>query len=65
MSEDITYQINRISTSPNNSSMENVVTSSLLFEMEKLLRDAGYSLYHFSSPIPNDIGTASQKADCF
>jgi hypothetical protein len=65
MSEDITYRINRISMSPNNSSMENFVTSSLLFEMEKLLRDAGYSLSHFSLPIPDDIGTASQKADCF
>jgi hypothetical protein len=41
--------------------MENYVTSSLLFELEKLLRDAGYSLSHFSLPIPNDIGTASTE----
>jgi hypothetical protein len=37
MNEDITYRINRISTSSNNLSMENFVTSSLLFELEKLL----------------------------
>jgi hypothetical protein len=61
MSEDITYRINRISTSSNNSSMENFVTSSLLFELENLLQDAGYSLSHFSLPIPNDIGTASTE----
>jgi hypothetical protein len=41
--------------------MENYVTSSLLFELEKLLRDAGCSLSHFSLPIPNDIGTASTE----
>jgi hypothetical protein len=61
MSEDITYRIDQISTSSNISSMENFVTSSLLFELEKLLRDAGYFLSHFSLPIPNDIGTASTE----
>jgi hypothetical protein len=29
--------------------------------LEKLLRDAGYSLSHFNLPIPNDIGTASTE----
>jgi hypothetical protein len=40
--------------------METFVTSSLLFELEKLLCDAGYTLAHFSLPIPDDIGTASR-----
>jgi hypothetical protein len=59
MSEDIIYRINRLSSISNNSSMETFVTSSLLFELEKLLQDAGYSLAHFSLPIPDNIGTAS------
>jgi hypothetical protein len=41
--------------------METFVTSSLLFELENLLRDAGYSLAHFSLPIPDNIGTASTE----
>jgi hypothetical protein len=40
--------------------METFVTSSLLFELEKLLRDVGYTLAHFSLPIPDDIETASR-----
>jgi hypothetical protein len=40
-------------------SFENYVTSSLLFELEKLLKDAGYSLSYFSLPVPDHIGTAS------
>jgi hypothetical protein len=47
MSEDIVYQVNRVTSSLNSSSMETFVASSLLFELEKLLRDAGYSLSHF------------------
>jgi hypothetical protein len=39
--------------------MENFVNSSLLFELEKLLQDAGYSLSHFSLPILDYIGIAS------
>jgi hypothetical protein len=39
--------------------MENFVNSSLLFELEKLLQDARYSLSHFSLPIPDYIGNAS------
>jgi hypothetical protein len=61
MSEDITYQINRVSSSSNSSAMENFVTSSLIFELEKLLQDAGHSLAHFSLPIPDDIGNASTQ----
>jgi hypothetical protein len=59
MSEDIVYQVNRVASSSNSSSMETFVASSLLFELEKLLRDDGYSLSHFNLPIPDDIGTAS------
>jgi hypothetical protein len=44
MSEDFTYRINRMSSSANNLSIEIFVTSSLLFELEKLLKDAGYSI---------------------
>jgi Cdc6-like AAA superfamily ATPase len=61
MSQDIIYRINRLSSGSNNSSMETFVTSSLLFELENLLRDAGYSLAHFSLPIPDNIGTASTE----
>jgi hypothetical protein len=61
MCEDFTYQINRMSSSANNLSIENFVTSSLLFELEKLLKDAGYSLSHFNLPIPDHIGTASTE----
>jgi hypothetical protein len=61
MSEDITYQINRVSSSSNSSAVENFVTSSLIFELEKLLQDAGHSLAHFSLPIPDDIGNASTQ----
>jgi hypothetical protein len=59
MSENITYRINRVSSSSNSSAMKNFVTSSLLFELDKLPQDAGYSLSHFSLPILDDIGTAS------
>jgi hypothetical protein len=59
MSEDITYRVNRLSSSSSTSSMGTFVTSSLLFELEKLLRDAGYTLAHFSLPIPDGIRTAS------
>jgi hypothetical protein len=41
--------------------MENFVTSSLFFELKKLLQDAGYSLAHFSLPILDDIGNASTE----
>jgi hypothetical protein len=58
MSEDIIYQINRVSSISNGSSMENFVNSSLLFELEKLLQDARYSLSHFSLPILDYIGNA-------
>jgi hypothetical protein len=61
MSEDIVYRVNRVNSSSNRSSMETFVASSLLFELEKLLRDDGYSLSHFSLPIPDDIGTASTE----
>jgi hypothetical protein len=60
MSEDITYRVSRLSSSSSTSSMETFVTSSLLFELEKLLHDAGYTLAHFSLPIPNDIATGSR-----
>jgi hypothetical protein len=59
MSEDFNYQINRMSSIGNNSLIKNYVTSSLLFELEKLLKDDGYSLSHFSLPIPDHISTAS------
>jgi hypothetical protein len=59
MSEDITYCLNRMSSNSNNISVQNFVTSSLLFELEKLLQDAGYSLSHFNLLILKDIGTAS------
>jgi hypothetical protein len=59
MSEDITYRLNRMSSNSNNISVQNFVTSSLLFELEKLLQDAGYSLSHFNLLILKDIGTAS------
>jgi hypothetical protein len=61
MSEDFTYRINRMSSNENNLSIENFVTCSLLFELEKLLKDARYSLSHFNLPIPDHIGTASTK----
>jgi hypothetical protein len=60
MSENFTYQINQMSTSANNLSIENFVTS-LLFELEKLLEDVGYSLSHFNLPVPDHIGTASTE----
>jgi hypothetical protein len=59
MSEDITYRLNRMSSNSNNIFVQNFVTSSLLFELEKLLRDIGYSLSHFNLTIPEDTGTAS------
>jgi hypothetical protein len=59
MSENITYCLNRMSSNSNNISVQNFVTSSLLFELEKLLQDAGYSLSHFNLLILKDIGTAS------
>ena len=59
MSEDILYQINRNSSQTNNFVLDSFVTSSLLFELDKLLKDAGYSLSHFNLPIPEYIGTAS------
>jgi hypothetical protein len=59
MIEDFSCQINHMSSSGNNSSFENYVTSSLFFELEKLLKDSGYSLSHFSLPVPDHIGTAS------
>jgi ATP-dependent DNA helicase PIF1 len=40
--------------------METFVTSSLLFELEKLLHDVGYTLALFSLPIPDDITTSSR-----
>jgi hypothetical protein len=61
MSEDIVYRVNRVASSSNSSSMDTFVASSLLFELEKLLRDAGYSLSHFNLPIPDDIGIASTE----
>jgi hypothetical protein len=58
MSEDFSYRIKRMSSRTNSLSIKNCVTSSLLFEMEKLLKDVGYSLSHFNLPIPDHIGTA-------
>jgi hypothetical protein len=60
MGKDITYRVNRLSSSSSTSSIEIFVTSFLLFELEKLLRNAGYTLAHFSLPIPDDITTASR-----
>jgi hypothetical protein len=60
MSEDITYRVNRLSSISSTSSMETFATSSLLFELEKLLRGAGYTLAHFSLPISDDIRTTSR-----
>jgi hypothetical protein len=59
MSEDITYRLNRMSSNSNNISVQNFVTSSLLFELGKLLQDVGHSLSHFNLPIPDDTGSAS------
>jgi hypothetical protein len=59
VSEDIIYRFNRVSSISNSSAMENFVSSSLLFELQKLLQDAGYSLSHFGLPISDDIGVAS------
>jgi hypothetical protein len=59
MSEDFNYRITRKSSSGNSLSIENYLTSSLLLELEKLLKDDGYSLSHFSLPVPDHIGTAS------
>jgi hypothetical protein len=61
MSEDFSYRINRMSSSANNLSIKNFITSSPLFELEKLLKDVGYSLSHFNLPIPDHIGTASTE----
>ncbi|KAJ1260553.1 hypothetical protein BS78_10G241500 [Paspalum vaginatum] len=59
MSKDIMYQMNHNSTQVNNTAADLFVTSSLLFELDKLLKDAGYSLSHFNLPIPEYIGSAS------
>jgi len=59
MSEDIRYHMNRNSSIPNSSASDLFVNSSLLFELDKLLRDAGYCLSHFNLPIPDNIGSAS------
>jgi ATP-dependent DNA helicase PIF1 len=59
MSEDIRYRMNRNSSIPNNSAADLFVNSSLLFELDKLLRDVGYSLSHFGLPIPDNIGSVS------
>jgi hypothetical protein len=48
-----------MSSNGNSSSIENYVTSYLLLELEKLLKDAGYSLSHFNLPVPDHIGIAS------
>lgn len=59
MSEDIRYRINHNPSQRTHSSVDSFITSSLLVELDKLLRDAGYSLSHFNLPIPADIGTSS------
>ncbi|XP_015693662.1 uncharacterized protein LOC107303361 [Oryza brachyantha] len=60
MSEDIAYRVVR-NTSQASSSTHPYVRSSLLIELDKLLRDAGYDLSHFSLPLPDDIGTISAQ----
>jgi hypothetical protein len=41
--------------------MDSYVRSSLLIELDKLLRDSGYCLSHFSLPLPDDIGNVSAQ----
>ncbi len=56
MSEDISYRMPR-NTSQASSSTNPYVRSVLLIKLDKLLRDAGYDLSHFSLPLPDDIGS--------
>jgi hypothetical protein len=58
MSQDRTYRLNRNSLQGSNSSAD-IAVSFVLFEVDKLLRDAGYSLSHFNLPLPDDIASAS------
>jgi hypothetical protein len=57
MSEDITHRANRNTSTRNISSTDNFIQSLLLLELDKLLRDAGYSLSHFNLPVPEGIGS--------
>jgi hypothetical protein len=61
MSEDITHRLNQRPSQSNTSSMDSYVRSSLLIELDKLLRDSGYCLSHFSLPLPDDIGNVSAQ----
>ncbi|XP_040380928.1 uncharacterized protein LOC102712269 isoform X2 [Oryza brachyantha] len=59
LSEDIRHRANLNLSESNISLANSFVHNALLFELDKLLRNAGYSLSHFNLPLPDDIGSAS------
>jgi hypothetical protein len=58
MSQDSAYRLGRNHLHRINTSTD-IAVSFVLFEVHKLLRDAGYSLSHFNLPPPEDIASAS------
>jgi hypothetical protein len=61
MSEDANYRLNRNQSRLNNPLADMYVSSYLLTELDKLLRDAGYCLSHFNLPLPDDVTHISEE----
>ncbi|KAJ1275484.1 hypothetical protein BS78_05G139000 [Paspalum vaginatum] len=61
MSEDAPHRLNRNPGHINNTMADMYLSSYTLNELDKLLRDAGYCLSHFSLPVPDDLGSISTQ----
>ncbi|KAJ1278908.1 hypothetical protein BS78_04G115000 [Paspalum vaginatum] len=61
MSEDAPHRLNRNPGHISNTMADMYLSSYTLNELDKLLRDAGYCLSHFSLPVPDDLGSISTQ----
>lgn len=61
MSEDAAHRLNRNPGQMSNLLADVYISSFLLNELDKLLKDARYCLSHFNLPLPDDIGSISAE----
>lgn len=59
MSADAPYRFNRNNSEVSTTLADMYLSSYILNELDKLLRDAGYTLSHFNLPLPDDTESIS------